>query len=134
MRRPRRNHTASFKAKVAVAALKDDKMLAEYLERTHRFYERHGGKTVMIVRSLPIFRTFVPFVAGVGRREYSRFLFYSFSGSVFWIGFFVFGGYYFGNIPFVKQNLTLFIIGIIVLSVMPGVIEFVRQKSRTEKP
>jgi membrane-associated protein len=104
-----------------------------HLERTHRFYERHGGKTVMIARFLPIFRTFVPFVAGIGRMEYPRFLFYSFSGSVFWIGCFVFGGYYFGNIPFVKQNLTLFIIGIIVLSIMPGVVEYFRQKTRAEK-
>jgi membrane-associated protein len=93
-----------------------------------------GGKTVMFARFLPIFRTFVPFVAGIGRMTYSRFLFYSFSGSVFWIAFFVFGGYYFGNIPFVRQNLTLFILGIIVLSIMPGVIEFLRQKSRAEKP
>jgi membrane-associated protein len=105
-----------------------------HLERTHRFYERHGGKTVMIARFMPIFRTFVPFVAGIGRMEYPRFLFYSFSGSVFWIGCFVFGGYYFGNIPLVRQNLTLFIIGIVVLSIMPGVIEFMRQKSRAEKP
>ncbi len=62
---------------------------------------------------------------------YPKFMFYSFSGSVFWIGFFVFGGYYFGNIPVVKQNLTLFILGIIVLSIMPGIVEFVRQKMRS---
>ena len=100
-----------------------------HLERTHRFYEKHGGKTVIFARFLPIVRTFAPFVAGIGRMAYPRFLFYSFSGSVFWIGFFVFGGYYFGNIPVVRQNLTLFIIGIIVVSVMPGVVEFIRQKT-----
>ncbi len=82
-------------------------------------------------RFLPIVRTFAPFVAGIGRMAYPRFLFYSFSGSVFWIAFFVFGGYYFGNIPVVRQNLTLAIIGIIVLSVMPGIVEFVRQKARS---
>jgi len=102
-----------------------------HLERTHRFYEKHGGKTVIFARFLPIVRTFAPFVAGIGRMVYPKFLFYSFSGSVFWIGFFVFGGYYFGNIPVVRQNLTLFIIGIIVVSVMPGIVEFVRQKARS---
>jgi len=104
-----------------------------HLERTHRFYERHGGKTVIFARFLPILRTFAPFVAGIGRMHYPKYLFYSFSGSVFWIGFFVFGGYYFGNIPVVKQNLTLFILGIIVLSVMPGIVEFIRQKTRIKK-
>jgi len=105
----------------------------KHLERTHRFYDKHGGKTVIFARFLPIIRTFAPFVAGIGRMAYPRFLFYSFSGSVFWIGFFVFGGYYFGNIPIVKQNLTLFIFGIIVLSIMPGIVEFVRQKTKPEK-
>ena len=102
-----------------------------HLERTHRFYERHGGKTVIFARFIPIIRTFAPFVAGIGRMVYPRFLFYSFSGNVFWIGCFVFGGYYFGNIPVVQQNLTLAIIGIIVLSITPGIIEFVRQKARS---
>ena len=101
-----------------------------HLERTHRFYERHGGKTVIVARFLPIFRTFAPFVAGIGRMTYPKFLFYSFSGSVLWIGFFVFGGYFFGNIPVVKQNLTLFVIGIVVLSVAPGAIEYVRRRVR----
>ena len=104
-----------------------------HLERARRFYEKHGGKAVIFARFLPIVRTFAPFVAGIGRMEYPRFLFSSFSGSVFWIGFFVFGGYYFGNIPVVKQNLTLFIIGIIELSVMPGIVGYLRQKIRTEK-
>ena len=90
-----------------------------------------GGKTVIFARFLPIVRTFAPFVAGIGRMTYPKFMFYSFSGSVFWIAFFVFGGYYFGNIPVVRQNLTLFIIGIIVVSVMPGIVEFVRQKVRS---
>jgi membrane-associated protein len=99
-----------------------------HLEHTHRFYERHGAKTVIFARFLPIIRTFAPFVAGIGRMLYPRFMFYSFSGSVFWIAFFVYGGYYFGNIPFVKQNLTLFILGIIVISILPGVIGVIRQK------
>jgi membrane-associated protein len=99
-----------------------------HIKRTQRFYEKHGGKTVILARFLPIVRTFAPFVAGIGRMLYPRFMFYSFSGSVFWIGFFVYGGYYFGNIPVVKNNLTVFILGIIVVSVLPGVIGFLRQK------
>jgi membrane-associated protein len=101
-----------------------------HLEHTHRFYERHGAKTVIFARFLPIIRTFAPFVAGIGRMLYPRFMFYSFSGSVFWIAFFVYGGYYFGNIPFVKQNLTLFILGIVFVSILPGIIGFARQKLR----
>ena len=69
-------------------------------------------------------------VAGIGRMNYTKFMFYSFSGSIFWIGFFVYGGYYFGNIPVVRNNLTLFILGIIVISIMPGIVEFVRQRTR----
>ena len=99
-----------------------------HIKRTQRFYEKHGGKTVILARFLPVIRTFAPFVAGIGRMTYSKFLFYSFSGSVFWIGFFIYGGYYFGNIPVVKNNLTLFILGIIVVSVLPGVVQFMRQK------
>ncbi len=100
-----------------------------HLDRTRRFYDKHGGKTVILARFLPIFRTFAPFVAGIGRMIYPKFMFYSFSGSIFWIGAFVYGGYYFGNIPVVRNNLTLFILGIIVISIVPGVIEFVRQRT-----
>jgi len=101
-----------------------------HLVRTQHFYDRHGGKTVILARFMPIIRTFAPFVAGIGRMIYPKFVFYSFSGSIFWIGFFLYGGYYFGNIPVVKNNLTLFIIGVIVVSIMPGMIEFVRQRTR----
>jgi membrane-associated protein len=105
----------------------------EHLARTQRFYAKHGGKMLIFARFVPIVRTFAPFVAGIGRMVYPKFLFYSFSGGVFWVGSFVFGGYYFGNIPVVKQNLTIFIFGIIVLSIMPGIVEFARQKMQTEK-
>jgi len=101
-----------------------------HLERTHRFYEKHGGKTVIFARFLPIFRTFAPFIAGIGRMRYAQFLFYSFSGSVLWIGGFVFGGYYFGNIPIVRENLTVMVLGIIALSLLPATVEFLRQKYR----
>jgi len=100
----------------------------EYLERTHRFYERHGGKTIVIARFMPIIRTFAPFVAGIGEMTYARFISYNVIGGVAWIGVFIFGGYFFGNLPMIKNNFTLVIIGIIILSVLPGVIEYLRQR------
>jgi membrane-associated protein len=102
-----------------------------HLERTQRFYETHGGKTVTIARFVPIVRTFAPFVAGMGRMVYPRFLFYSFAGAVLWIGSLTYAGYYFGNLPFVRNNLSLVIIGIVLLSLMPGVIEYLRARSRS---
>jgi len=105
----------------------------EYLDRTHRFYEKHGGKTIIIARFMPIIRTFAPFVAGIGKMTYIRFIGYNVSGGILWIASFVFGGYYFGNIPMVKRNFTLVIVAIIVLSVMPGVIEFLRHRLKASK-
>ncbi|HWR97074.1 MAG TPA: DedA family protein [Candidatus Methanoperedens sp.] len=100
----------------------------EHLDRTHRFYERHGGKTIIIARFMPIIRTFAPFVAGIGSMSYGRFIVYNVVGGVAWVAIFVVGGYYFGNIPLVKRNFTLVIMAIIVLSVLPGVVEYVRQR------
>jgi len=100
----------------------------EYLDRTHRFYERHGGKTIIIARFMPIIRTFAPFVAGVGCMNYGRFLLYNVAGGVAWIVIFVYGGYLFGNIPVIKRNFTFVIMAIIVLSVLPGIVEFVRHR------
>lgn len=97
-----------------------------HLERTNQFYAKHGGKTIIFARFLPIIRTFAPFVAGIGRMNYSYFVSYSAFGNVFWISFFVFGGYFFGNVPIVKNNLTFFIFGIIIVSILPGVIQFMR--------
>jgi membrane-associated protein len=102
----------------------------QYLERAHQFYERHGGKTIIIARFMPIIRTFAPFVAGIGRMTYTRFLSYNLIGGVAWIGLFVFGGYQFGNIPMVKQNFTFVILAIIFISILPGIIEFVRHRYR----
>lgn len=96
--------------------------------RTQRFYERHGGKTIVIARFMPIVRTFAPFVAGIGRMHYPRFLAYNIGGGVFWVSFFVLAGYLFGEVPLVKDNLTLVILGIVVLSVMPGVVEYLRHR------
>ncbi|HMK14659.1 MAG TPA: DedA family protein [Burkholderiales bacterium] len=101
-----------------------------YLEKTRNFYEKHGGKTILIARFIPIIRTFAPFVAGIGRMRYLRFVLYSLGGSVFWISFFVFGGFYFGNVPLVKQNLTAFIILIIFVSILPGAVGYLRSRAR----
>ena len=101
-----------------------------HLERTRRFYEKYGAQTIVIARFMPIVRTFVPFVAGVGRMNYGRFLFFSFSGSVLWISSLTYSGYYFGNVPLVKQNLTLVIAGIVILSILPGVVQYLRNRTR----
>ncbi|HMK61823.1 MAG TPA: DedA family protein [Dissulfurispiraceae bacterium] len=100
----------------------------EYLERTHAFYEKHGGKTMVIARFLPIIRTFAPFVAGVGRMDYRRFMAYNLIGCIAWITAFLLGGYFFGNIPVVKNHLTLVIFAIIIISVMPSIVEFLRHR------
>lgn len=100
----------------------------EYIERTHRFYEKYGGKTIILARFVPIVRTFAPFVAGVGTMSYGRFAAYNVTGGVVWVGLFVSGGYYFGSLPLVKQNFTAVILGIIIISILPGVIEYLRHK------
>jgi len=99
-----------------------------YLDRTHKFYERYGGKTIIIARFIPIIRTFAPFVAGIGRMTYLRFILYNVVGGVAWIGAFLFGGFFFGALPFIKQNFSLVILAIIVISMLPGLIEFLRHK------
>ncbi len=99
-----------------------------YLERTHAFYERHGGKTIILARFIPIIRTFAPFVAGVGRMTYPRFLAYNVIGGVAWVLLFVLGGYYFGALPIVQQHFELVIVGIIGISLLPGILEYVRHR------
>ncbi len=100
----------------------------EYLERTHRFYERHGGKTIVIARFLPIIRTFAPFVAGVGFMAYRRFMLYNIAAGIVWVGTFIAAGYFFGNLPSVRNNFSLVIIAIIVLSMIPPVVEVIRHR------
>jgi membrane-associated protein len=104
-----------------------------YLDRTHQFYEKHGGKTIVIARFLPIIRTFAPFVAGIGKMTYSRFIFYNVLGSVAWIAVFILGGYYFGNLPVVKSNFTLVIFAIVIISMLPVVIEYFRHHFRSSQ-
>ena len=100
----------------------------EYLDRTHAFYEKHGGKTIIMARFVPIIRTFAPFVAGVGGMSYPRFITYNVVGAALWVGLFVLGGYFFGNISVVRENFTLVILAIIAISVLPIVVEAVRAR------
>ena len=100
----------------------------KYLDRTHRFYERHGGKTIILARFVPIVRTFAPFLAGVGEMSYWRFASYNVVGAILWIALFILGGYLFGNIPQVKSNFTLVIMGIVLVSVLPMLFELWRSR------
>ena len=102
----------------------------KHLERTHQFYEKYGGKTIIIARFVPIIRTFAPFVAGIGSMTYRTFLAYNVIGGILWIFSLTLAGYFFGNIPVVKKNFSLVIMAIVVISVMPGVIEFLRQRRK----
>jgi membrane-associated protein len=100
-----------------------------HLKRTHDFYERHGGKTIIIARFMPIVRTYVPFVAGLGAMPYARYLSFCVLGAALWVGSLCTAGYFFGNIPAVKSNLTFVIIGIVLVSVSPGIVAWVKSRS-----
>jgi membrane-associated protein len=102
----------------------------EYLERTHGFFERHGGKTIILARFVPIVRTFAPFVAGVGTMSYPRFLAYNVVGGVVWVGLFVWAGYFFGQLPFVRDNFSLVVLVIILLSVVPIAVGWWKERRR----
>jgi membrane-associated protein len=100
----------------------------EYLYRTHRFYEKYGGKTIVLARFIPIIRTFAPFVAGMGTMTYRRFFIYNVTGGFAWVVILIFGGYFFGNIPLIKKNFSIVIFAIIFISILPGIIEFIRHR------
>ncbi len=104
----------------------------EYLDRTHAFYEKHGGKTIILARFIPIIRTFAPFVAGVGAMTYSHFIIYNVVGGILWVTLFLSAGYWFGGLPFVQKNFELVVVAIILISVMPMVIEYLRSRRRSE--
>jgi membrane-associated protein len=115
---------------------KDYKLIKrKYLDDTHAFYEKHGGKTLVIARFMPIIRTFAPFVAGVGTMKYPRFLTYCIIGNLLWVNLFSFAGYYFGNLPTVKHNFSLVVFAIIFISFIPPVYTFAKQflKARAER-
>lgn len=102
----------------------------DYLDRTHAFYEKYGGETIILCRFVPIVRTFAPFVAGIGSMTYGKFLLYNVIGAVIWVVIFIAGGYYFGQLKFVKEHFGLVELAIIFLSILPGVIEYLRQRKK----
>lgn len=104
----------------------------EHLDRTHAFYEKHGGKTIILARFVPIVRTFAPFVAGIGRMAYARFLIYNIVGGIVWPALFIYAGLLFGNIPQVQKNFPLVILAIVIVSVLPMVFEYIRHRKSSQ--
>ncbi len=105
----------------------------EYLDKTHAFYERYGGKTIIIARFVPIVRTFAPFVAGAGKMTYGKFMSFNVAGALLWMGTLLPAGYFFGNFPIVKNNFGLVVIGIIIVSILPAVVEIIRERNRIKR-
>lgn len=104
-----------------------------HLEKTHEFYKKYGGKTIIIARFVPIVRTFAPFVAGMGKMHYYYFMLYNVTGGALWVALFCYAGYFFGDLPFVQQNLKLLVVAIIVISVLPAIIEVLRERRKMKK-
>ncbi|PIR61892.1 MAG: hypothetical protein COY81_01795 [Candidatus Pacebacteria bacterium CG_4_10_14_0_8_um_filter_43_12] len=106
----------------------------EHIDKTEAFYKKYGGKAIILARFVPIVRTFAPFVAGVGKMDYQKFFFYNFIGGVSWVSLFTLAGYFFGNIPAVKEHFTVVVLAIVVISVMPIVIEYLKQRNTLSIP
>lgn len=102
----------------------------EHIDKTNAFFQKHGGKTIILARFMPFIRTFAPFVAGIGRMDYGKFLSFNIVGGILWVGLFIFVGYFFGNFPVVKHNFSLVIMGIIIVSVLPAVIGVIKSKTK----
>ncbi|CCG87863.1 DedA family protein [Erwinia piriflorinigrans] len=123
------NYTIGKQFGVRLFSNPDSKIFRRsYLDKTHAFYDKHGGKTIILARFVPIVRTFAPFVAGMGKMSYRHFALYNVSGGLLWVLLFTYAGYFFGNLPAVQENLKLLIVAIILLSILPGVIEVWRQR------
>ncbi len=105
----------------------------KYLEQTHEFYAKYGGKTIILARFVPIVRTFAPFVAGMGRMNYTYFMTYNVVGGLLWVAAFCYAGYFFGDMPFVQENLKLLIVAIIIISVLPAVFEVIKERRKAKK-
>ena len=105
----------------------------KHLDRTHQFYEKYGGLTIIFARFIPIIRSFAPFIAGIGRMTYTRFTLYNVTAGIAWVAVFIYAGYFFGNLPFVKKNFSLVILAIIVISLLPPVIEYLRQRGKKQR-
>jgi membrane-associated protein len=105
----------------------------DHLRKTHEFYEKYGGKTIIIARFVPIIRTFAPFVAGIGAMSYLRFLAYNVIGGVLWVAVCLFAGFFFGNLPFVRKNFSLVILAIVFVSILPAVVEYLRHRSEAKR-
>ena len=103
-----------------------------YLDKTHEFYKKYGGKTIILARFVPIVRTFAPFVAGMGKMHYTYFMMYNVTGGLLWVAAFAYAGFLFGNQPFIQNNLKLVIVAIIVISILPGVIEYLRERRKAK--
>jgi membrane-associated protein len=106
----------------------------KHLERTHQFYERHGASTVIVARFVPIVRTFAPFVAGIGAMRYRRFIIFSVTGNFLWVGLFVLGGYFFGGLEVVKKHFSLVIVVVILISFVPGIVEYLKHRREAKSP
>jgi membrane-associated protein len=121
-------HSLGKKAVASHRLLVNEKHIA----KTEQFFQRHGGKTIILARFVPVIRTFAPFLAGTGRMQYGKFISYNIIGGILWTALGILAGYFFGNVPFVKNNLSLFILGIVVVSLIPIILYFVRSRQRAK--